>query len=187
MVIRYLSTMSALALVIALAGCGGASAPARKPKIEFQSPALHANGVIPASFRCNGNGIWLPLRWGALPATTRELVIYVARFKQPEGVPGGSATAELIAQQLIVGLKPTRHRLGVGKLPHGALIGYYEVGHKRASICPAKGSSQGVLFGLYALPHPQNITRGSQSGGLLNKLRAEAVALGTFTASLGQA
>jgi phosphatidylethanolamine-binding protein (PEBP) family uncharacterized protein len=181
--IRHLSTIGALVLVIALAGCGGASVPAAKPKIAFVSPAVTTTGVIPASYKCNGNNIWLPLQWGALPADTKELVIYVARFGQPEGVPGGTAKAALIAQQLIVGLKPSLHRLKVGNLPHGALIGYYEIGNKSVSICPKKGSTQGILFGLYALPHPQNIGKGSQSGSLLNKLRAEAEAVGTFTAA----
>lgn len=182
MVIRRISTMSALVLAIALAGCGSASTPTAKPKIAFASPALTTRGVIPASYKCNGNDIWLPLKWGALPANTKELVIYIARFDQPKGVPGGGAQASLISQQLIVGLKPSLHQLAVGKLPHGALMGYYEVGNATISICPTKGSTQGVIFGLYALPRQQNITKGAQSGNLLNKLRSEAVALGTFTA-----
>jgi hypothetical protein len=181
MVTRYLSTTSALLLAVLLIGCGGASAPVAKPKIAFVSPALTSTGVIPARYKCNGNQVWLPLAWGALPADTKELIVYIARFGKPEASPGNLAKAALIAQQLIVGLKPSLHRLSIGPLPHGALIGSYEIGNKSESICPKRGSTQGILFGLYALPHQQNIGRGSQSGSLLNKLRAEAVALGTFT------
>jgi phosphatidylethanolamine-binding protein (PEBP) family uncharacterized protein len=182
-VIRNLFAASAMALAIALAGCGGSSAPVRKPKIAFLSPVLNAKGEIPASYRCSGSKVWLPLEWGALPANTKELVIYIARFGRPEASPGNLAQAKLLAQQLIVGLHPTLHKLPVGDLPHGALIGSFEIGNKRTAICPKRGSAQGVLFGIYALPRTQGIQKGTQGGSLLNKLRSEAVALGTFTAS----
>jgi hypothetical protein len=187
--IRHLLTASVALLAIAVAGCGSAttnSAPESKARIAFQSPVVSTSGAIPASFKCSENKVWIPLRWGALPTDTKELVIYVARFARPERIPGGAARASLVAQELIIGLKPTLHGLPVGKLPQGALVGTYEIGNKRASICPTKsGSSKskdGVLFGLYALSHHQAISKGSQSGGLLNKLRSEAVAVGTFTA-----
>jgi len=186
--IRHLTTASVALLAVAVAGCGSttttSTALERKPRIAFQSPVVSTRGAIPATFKCSENRIWIPLRWGTLPTNTKELVIYIARFGRPESAPGGTARAALIAQELIIGLKPTLHGLAVGKLPHGALIGTYEIGNKRASICPVKGSSQeGVVFGLYALAHHQQISKGSQSGGLLNKLRAEAVAVGSFTAN----
>jgi hypothetical protein len=188
-VTRYLSMTSALLLVSVLVGCGSTSAPvATKQRIAFVSPAIiHTKGLIPTRYRCDENKIWLPLRWGALPANTKEIVIYVARFGPPRIAPGSAPTAALLAQQLIVGLKPTIHKLSVGKLPHGALIGSYEEGIKRESICPKRGSGQGILFGLYALPSSQNLSKGSQSANLLGKLRSEAVAVGTFTANFGRA
>jgi hypothetical protein len=188
-VIRYLSMAGALLLVSALVGCGTASTPvATKPRIAFVSPAIvHTKGLIPARYKCDENKIWLPLSWGALPANTKEIVIYVARFGQPKIAPGSAPTAALLAQQLIVGLKPTLHNLRVGRLPHGALIGSYEEGLKRESICPKQGAGQGILFGLYALPSSQDLSKGSQSANLLAKLRSEAVAVGTFTANFGRA
>lgn len=184
--IRHLSAAGAVLLAVAVAGCGSTTTTGttteNKQAIAFESPVVNSKGFIPASFRCNTHKVWLPVRWGAIPAGTKELVIYVARFAVPQRTAAGTARAALLAQELIIGLKPTLHGLAVGKLPHGALIGTYEIGKKRASVCPAKGSAQGVIFGLYALNHRQEITKGSQSGGLLSKLRSEAVAAGTFTA-----
>jgi phosphatidylethanolamine-binding protein (PEBP) family uncharacterized protein len=187
--IRHLTTASVVLVAAAVAGCGSATtsnstATENKPTIAFHSPALNARGFIPSSIRCSEGKIWLPLRWGTLPVDTKELAIYVARFGKPEGVPGGTARAALLAQQLILGLKPTLHGLAVGKLPQGALIGRYETGpNKGASICPPQGSTQeGVLFRLYVLPHRQEIGKGPQGNELLSKLSSEAVAVGAFTA-----
>jgi phosphatidylethanolamine-binding protein (PEBP) family uncharacterized protein len=183
--IRHLSVVSVVLLAIAVTGCGSSTTGTtteNKATIAFESPVVNTKGFIPAGFKCNAAKVWIPMRWGALPADTKELVIYVARFGVPQRTVGGTARASLLAQELIIGLKPTLHGLPVGKLPHGALIGIYEIGNKRASVCPAKGSAQGILFGLYALNHRQEISKGAQSGSLLNKLRSEAVAVGSFTA-----
>jgi phosphatidylethanolamine-binding protein (PEBP) family uncharacterized protein len=183
--IRHAAIAGVVLLAVAVAGCGSSATSSttteNKPRVAFQSPALNTRGFIPASLRCSENKIWLPLRWGALPANAEELAIYVARFGKPAATSSGSARAVLIAQQLIIGLKPTLHGLTVGKLPRGALIGRFEVGSKRTSICPPKGSSkEGVLFRLYVLPHRQGIGRGSQKSELLNKLSSEAEAVGAF-------
>jgi phosphatidylethanolamine-binding protein (PEBP) family uncharacterized protein len=183
--IRRLSVAGAVLLAAAVGGCGSSTTGTtaeNKGTIAFVSPVVSTKGFIPASYKCNAAKVWIPMRWGSLPADTKELVMYVARFAAPQKTGGGISRASLLAQELIVGLKPTLHGLSVGKLPHGALIGVFEIGKKRASICPPRGSSQGVLFGLYALDHRQEIGKGSQGGNLLNKLRSEAVAVGTFTA-----
>jgi phosphatidylethanolamine-binding protein (PEBP) family uncharacterized protein len=177
---------SAVLLAVAVAGCGSTAATSstaeKKPRIAFQSSAVNRKGRIPGSFKCSESKVWIPMRWGALPADTKELILYVARFGSPTSNPGGTASAALLSQELIIGLKPTLHGLSVGNLPHGALIGTYEIGNKHVSIGPKKGSSEGVLFGLYALDHQQKISKGSQNGALLNRLRSEAVAVGTFVA-----
>jgi hypothetical protein len=189
MVNRCLSMMSALLLVAVAAGCGSSTSgsgsaepPPRAPAIVFRSPVLKA-GVIPTRYKCDGRRIWLPLSWGALPAGTKELVVYVARFGPPKIAAGSAPTAAILAQELIVGLNPTLHGLTVGKLPHGALIGAYEEGVKSESICPKRGAGQGLIFDLYALRQAQNIGKGHQSGNLLVKLKNNAAAIGAFTAS----
>jgi len=184
LIVRLLMLLLAVAVTIVGAGCGGTSTPSANnaPEIAFQSPVLNAKKVIPARFSCNADKIWLPLRWGVLPANTKELVLYMARFSDLKHNANG-ATARLLAQALVIGLKPSLHRLPAGKLPHGALIGEYETGAERIPICPSGRTGQGFVFRLYALPNHLNITKGQQGGGLLTKLNNEALAAGTFTAS----
>jgi phosphatidylethanolamine-binding protein (PEBP) family uncharacterized protein len=181
--IRFLSAVSVCIVAVVSAGCGGASAPAKKAKIAFQSPALVGRKVIPARYTCNAQKIWLPVQWGALPPNTAELVLYVGRYSNA----GGKLAPRLIAQSLVVGLKPTLHGLAAGNPPKGALIGYYEVGNKPSSICPPKGTTQSFLFRLYALTGKLNISGGSQGSEFLNKLGSEAAAVGVFAASYHQA
>jgi phosphatidylethanolamine-binding protein (PEBP) family uncharacterized protein len=188
MVTKLSLIASVLVLAAAAVGCGGATSPSANntPEIAFLSPALTASKVIPARYKCDVNKIWLPVRWGALPSGTKELVMYVARYTNVRSTANGS-TARLLSQALIVGLKPTLHELQTGKLPHGALVGEYETGSQRVPICPAGRPSQGFIFRLYALRSPLNISKGKQGASLLSKLNSEALAAGTFTASYARA
>lgn len=187
--IRHLPVVSALLLVAAFVGCGGSSTPQAAgppPTIEFGSPGVSASGTVLSAYKCDEKKIWLPLSWGALPANTKELVIYVGRYGAPEIKAGGEVTAGLAAQQLIVGLQPTLHRLPVGKVPHGVLVGSFVAGRRRRSICANARSTSGILFSLYALPRRQNIGKGPQGGNLINRLQSEAIGYGTFTATYGK-
>ena len=178
--------MGALVLLLALAGCGGATdSPSASSKValSFKSPVLVSGKTIPSRYKCDVANSWLPLRWGALPAGTGELAIYVARFSNLQSGPNGSKRARLLAQALIVGLKPTLHELPAGKLPHGALVGEYEAGTEHIPFCPPHDASQSFLFELYALPGHLNINKGTQGGALLNKLNSESLGAGTFSAS----
>ena len=183
MKIGFLSAVSMCAVAIAFAGCGGSSAPTSKARIAFQSPVLTAGKAIPARYACNAKQIWLPVQWGALPSNTAELVLYIGRYSAPRSRPGAVARPRLIAQSIIVGLKPTLHELTSGRPPSGALIGYYEVGNKLEPLCPPKGTTQDFLFQLYALTGKLNISGGAQGGEFLKKLSSGAVAVGTFAAS----
>lgn len=187
MKIRFLSVVSVCILAVVFAGCSDTSAQGKKAKIAFQSPVLVSGKAIPARYRCNAQKIWLPVQWGALPPHTAELVLYIGRYGNARTVTAGKLAPALIAQSLVVGLKPTLHGLVTGNPPKGALIGYYEVKNKPASLCPPKGATQNFLFRLYALPAKLNISKGSQGGEFLNKLSSEAAAVGVFAASYHQA
>jgi phosphatidylethanolamine-binding protein (PEBP) family uncharacterized protein len=189
MLSRRLATLSVLVLTVVVAGCGS-STPAvdRSPEILFLSPAVNAAKVIPSKYACSENKIWIPLEWGALPPSTQEVVVYVARYGSPERKPNGSVSARLLAQSLIVGLKPKLHELRTGKLPAGALVGSYGAGGPGSGVCPSsKHTTQDFLFRLYALPRQLHITAGSKRAELLNTLNSEALAAGTFTASYARA
>jgi phosphatidylethanolamine-binding protein (PEBP) family uncharacterized protein len=188
MVVKFSLVICVLTLAVAAAGCGGSNSPAvnNAPEIAFQSPVLTAGKVIPARYKCDLNKVWLPVRWGPLPANTKELVMYVARYNDVKSTANG-ASVHLLSQALVVGLKPTLHELRAGKLPHGALVGEYEASSQRTPICPAGRPAQGFVFRLYALRSPLNISKGKQGASLLNKLNSEALAAGTFTASYAPA
>jgi phosphatidylethanolamine-binding protein (PEBP) family uncharacterized protein len=177
--------MAVLVLSVAIVGCGGTNAPSvdRSPEIAFRSPALTAGRVIPSSLRCDEKGIWLPLSWGPVPSNTQELVLYIARYGSPVRKADGEVSAGLIAQSLVVGLKPTLRGLATGRLPHGALIGFYGAGSSRTPICPRKGGAADLLFRLYALSGKQHIGAGPTNANLLTVLNQQALAAGTFTAS----
>jgi phosphatidylethanolamine-binding protein (PEBP) family uncharacterized protein len=187
MLLRRLAMMSVLGLSAVIAGCGSTGASTSTPsaiaQIEFKSPAVTTGKVIPTHYVCDENEIWLPLQWGALPSNTVELALYVARFGPVVKTPTGASAAKLLAQSLVIGLKPSLRGLPAGKLPHGALIGFYGAGRKHSPICPPKGNKQSLLFRLYALSSAQHVNAGLQGVNLLGKLNQQALAAGSFTAS----
>jgi phosphatidylethanolamine-binding protein (PEBP) family uncharacterized protein len=174
-------------LALVLASCGSTSSPTapEKPAIRFNSPALVGKGLIPARYKCNVRQNWLPLRWGALPASTRELVLYMVRFGAPKATTGGKVKAEIQAEGIIVGLKPGLHRLPAGKLPRGAVVGVRPISNRAATICPSTGTAQNLLFRLYALPRKLELGKGSQPSTLVSRLSAQSLAAGTFIARYG--
>jgi hypothetical protein len=130
----------------------------------------------------------LPLKWGALPAGTQELVLYIVRFGTPEAVKGGRVKAEIQAESIVVGLKPTLHRLSTGKFPPGAVVGVRPVKDGQ-TICPVANHSrrvQNLLFRIYALPRKLNLGKGKQPSTLVSRLGAQALEAGTFIAAYKQ-
>ena len=187
--IRYRSAVSTLVVALLLAGCGSSGSPststpraAREPAIPFISPALKSGRVIPASYKCDVRNVWVPLAWGALPAHTKELALYIVRLGVPKIIGGGKVNAEVKATAIVVGLKPTLHRLRPGKYPHGALVGVHAPNNPNASICPSKGEKQDLLFRIYALPHKLNVSKGAGES-LVNEMSSDALEAGTFIAT----
>jgi phosphatidylethanolamine-binding protein (PEBP) family uncharacterized protein len=182
---RNLVALSVSLLAVALAGCGSGGASSTTsagPSIAFTSPALTPGKVIPARFKCNIRTAWLPLEWGALPAHTQELALYIISFNTPKLATGGTAKAEIKATALVVGLAPTLHGLTPGKYPRGVHVGVHKVGGEGVSICPQKGVTQNLLFRLYALPRKLNL-HGAQGANLVNAMSKESLEDGTFLAT----
>jgi phosphatidylethanolamine-binding protein (PEBP) family uncharacterized protein len=177
-------------LALALAGCGstGSTTTSEKPAISFSSPAVVPGKPIPARYKCNVRNSWLPLRWGALPAGTQELALYIVRFGTPKVVKGGRVKAEIQAESIVVGLKPTLRRLSTGKFPPGAVVGVRPVKDGQ-TICPTTTSRsrvQNLLFRIFALPHKLDLGKGKQPSTLVSRLDAQALEAGTFIAEYRQ-
>jgi len=151
------ATASALlipALALALAGCAGsaASSEPKVVKIPFKSPAV-VDGSLPATYTCDGKNIAPPLEWGAVPSTTRELVVFLLGLK-PNPTTGKDARPgySFSVDWSLAGINPALHKLTAGQLPPKAHLGINSDGKKRYSVCPAKGTSEKYQFALYAVP-----------------------------------
>jgi hypothetical protein len=122
--------------VLALAGCGGGSP--ETSTIDLRSPAVLADGTIRASTSCGAGSLWLPLKWGAVPSGTKELAIYMGRFKYKK-VDGARKLivpfADLVSQ-----IDPSQHGLAANTIPSGAA--WSDFGQLS---CPPARKGQNVL------------------------------------------
>jgi hypothetical protein len=175
--------MSMLALALAGCGSGGSSTAATTegPSIPFGSPAVTAARLIPGHYKCSNRAVWLPLKWGALPAKTQELALYTVRFGPPKVVSGGKVKAEVKAESLVLGLRPTLRQLRRGKFPHGALVAVHSRRGEVLSICPRKGVAENLLFRIYALRHKLHLSKSSRVNPL-QEVTNGAIEAGTFIA-----
>jgi phosphatidylethanolamine-binding protein (PEBP) family uncharacterized protein len=172
-----------LMLGLALSGCGSAGSSATKVvRIPFTSTALVGN-KIPARYTCDGQDIPPSLEWGAVPADTGELVLFVLGFiREPD-----STRYAISVDWAVAGINPALHRLGSGELPHGVNIGLSESGKRRYSICPPKGTTEQYQFELYGMPTGTAVPShfvGAQALGSLNigSTSSPVIAHGAFVA-----
>jgi hypothetical protein len=180
MITRALALACALAL--ALAGCGGGSNEPTSTRIAFTSPVLASGGVIPKRYQCAPK-IWLPLRWGNVPSSARELVLYFSSFGSPTIV--GNEITNAVSVAFIIGVHPAQHLLAYGHLPAGV----YGLSAPGLPVCPSKTSGRQFVFRLFALPAGSQVTtasfRAKTPSRMLARLRDDAVGLGEFTARYG--
>jgi phosphatidylethanolamine-binding protein (PEBP) family uncharacterized protein len=179
------ATSSLLLLVaLMLAGCG-ADAPTPKPvpTLSFKSAAF-ARGAIPATYTCDGPDISPPVEWGAVPAGTGDLALFILGLK-PESTTG---TYHVSVEWAVAGINPSLHMLAAGRLPRGAFVGVATDGKHRYSICPQKGAEERYVFELYGVPSNVAISPRFAGAPVLQALSApggatSALAHGSFLAT----
>ena len=133
-----------VAVALAGGGCGdSASSTPATTTIDFKSPAVNANGIIPPSHPCGGGALWLPLEWGSVPSDTKELAIYIGRFRYDKA--GGAKKLIVPFGELISGIEPSLRQNPASVLPEGASWSYFGVS------CPPERSGQHVLQIIFAL------------------------------------
>jgi hypothetical protein len=139
---RRTAALAPILVALALAGCGG-SGSSEPSTIAFKSPAVQADGAIRSNVFCGLGSLWLPLEWGAAPDGTKELAIYMGRFKYKK-VEGGRKLVVPFAN-LIWHINPNLRRNGANYLPE-------EAAWSRAGpvSCPRK-DGQNILQVLFAL------------------------------------
>jgi hypothetical protein len=133
-----------IAAILVLAGCGGASP--NSPSllaIDLKSPALQANGELKPSTRCGWGSLWVPLQWGRVPENTKELAIYLGRFKYAN--EQGRRRVVVQFADLVSKFKPTEHRLVANVLPEG--ISWSDFG----TNCVTARRGQKLLLEVFAL------------------------------------
>jgi phosphatidylethanolamine-binding protein (PEBP) family uncharacterized protein len=172
--------------VLVLAACGGSAASTTAKvlaKVPLKSAAILGSS-IPARYTCDGEDISPPVEWGAVPAGTHSLTLFVVGLT-PEP---STASTKVSVEWALAGLNPALHRLAAGQIPAGAYSGVGSANKKRYSICPAKGSRVEYAFEVYGLPASQAIAPDFGALAVLQELTvtkssSPVTAHGSFTAS----
>ncbi len=164
-----------LLAVLLVAGCGAGAtssasntaSSARLHQIVLASPALASNSIaIPARYTCDGADVSLPLRWGAVPLTTREVLLVLFSV-----TPVNQERTRQTVQWVVAGVPPSVHQLAAGKLPPGAFVGRDAAGQSRYSICPARGAHASYLMAVFASPRRLEHNAGFTDASVWAKLR----------------
>jgi hypothetical protein len=151
---KVLWPLGLIAAILLLAGCGGTSSdgPALSA-IDIKSPGLQANGELKPSTRCGWGSLWVPLQWGRVPKNTKELAVYLGRFKYAN--EHGKRGVVVQFADLVSKFKATEHRLVANVLPEG--ISWSDFG----TNCVTARRGQHLLLEVFALDRvgPRQITR----------------------------
>jgi hypothetical protein len=144
-----------LVALLILGGCGGGSGAAETAQIDLKSPAVSADGIIKPSVTCGLGALWLPLRWGAAPAETKELAVYLGRFEYKR--VDGRRKLVIPYADLVYHIKPSVHEIAANTLPKK--VSWSNFGN---FSCPPAKRDQTDLQALFALDrtrHQRTLTR----------------------------
>lgn len=156
-----------VAVALALSGCGGSgSSSPVTGVIDLKSPGLKANGELKPSIRCGWGSLWVPLEWGEVPEGTKELAIFLGRFKYEK--ENGKRKAVVHFADLVSKFKPTEHRLVANVLPEG--ISWSSFGTN--CLPPSRGRGQSILLEVFAL---DRIRERKMTRSLATRLTEEAL------------
>jgi phosphatidylethanolamine-binding protein (PEBP) family uncharacterized protein len=181
-VISSLGAIGSAALLlaaIALAGCGSsasgnsssngaashpttsAASSKKSTVIALTSSAITGN-EIPARYTCDGANIAPPLKWGAVPAGIREVVLFALGHE--------SKLPTSTVEWALAGVKPEVHEIAAGQVPAGAFLEEASHGKRSYSICPPKGKPTVFQFAVFAVPEGVTVTRSIAGGALFRNL-----------------
>lgn len=162
-----LPTVALCLIVIALlaaGGCGGDSEPVTSA-IDLKSEGVQANGELKPDVRCGWGSLWIPLEWGEVPKDTKELAIYLGRFKYVK--ENGRRKVDVKFADLVSKFKPTEHQLVANVLPEGISWSWF------GNNCVPNGKGQHVLLEVFAL---DQIRHRTMKRSLATRLTEEALA-----------
>jgi Raf kinase inhibitor-like YbhB/YbcL family protein len=168
--------VGALALALAVAGCGSSGGtpqnlplPLAPPSIEVKSPAVAIGGPLAREFTCDGAGHPPPLRIAHVPRRARELALFMSDPDAPGGdFPHWSVYGipELASTVEPDGARQGRN--GFGKVGYGP-------------PCPPEGDKpHRYAFVVYALKSPIGLPAGASPDEVLAAIKTRAIARGTL-------
>jgi hypothetical protein len=154
--------LPALAAALMLAGCGESSSEAEVAKIRFESEAVLPDGEISPSYECGFGSMWLPLKWGPVPAGTEELVVYFGRYIEDE--TAGSPKFKVPFGILLTEISPTVRGIEANTLPEGTV----PVAYKSSNSCPSARTGQSIVLQLFALDGEHQVSEEGQTSAALD-------------------
>lgn len=156
-----------VAMALVLPGCGSdaSSSPPPTGGIDLKSPAVQANGVIQPDVFCGLGSIWIPLEWGMVPEETRELAVYIGRYKYLKA--NGERKLVVPFADLLSKIPPSQHQILANELPEGA--SWSVVGKVP---CPSR-NGQNLVVELLAL---DRIVHRALTPALARRLTEESIA-----------
>lgn len=190
-------TLGILVVVGTISGCGSAdpstaTAGAGDQVIRFESPVVRQNGIIAPTTRCGSGSLWLPLRWGSPPPGTKELAIYIGRFKYENS--GGRLRLVVPFADLVYHIKPWRRGNAANTIPEDAAWSFFG-----SLSCPPIRKGQRILQEVFALSrsrYRRELTQESathlteealgmhlQGGARPSPLGHDLIGVGRFTAT----
>jgi len=153
------------AALLALGGCGGSSASVTSV-IDLKSEGIQANGELKPSIRCGWGSLWVPLEWGSVPDDTKELAVYLGRFKNVK--ENGERKVEVQFADLVSKFKPTERQLVANVLPEGVSWSWFG-----ENCIPRASKDARVLLAVFALDH---VRHRAMNRALAKRLTEEALA-----------
>lgn len=161
---RRVLLLALIVMSVVLSGCGDSS-PVTSV-IDLKSPGVNADGVTKANVFCGYGSLWVPLQWGEVPDSSKELAILLARYKRVK--EGGKQKVIVQFADLVSKFKPTEHRLLANVLPEGVNWSWFGT-----NCIPRKG--QTLLLEVFALDRALPVSREIDKG-LATRLAEEALA-----------
>lgn len=158
--------ISTLGLVVAALAAGCGSGDSGTSTIALKSVAVAPNGAIRHNFDCGRGSLWLPLEWKSLPTDTKELAVFISRYRFE--AKRGKREVVVPFGDLISRIKPSTHHVVANVLPQGASWSAFG-----QVSCPPVREGQHIVLELFALNHVRYRDLGPR---LATRLTEEALA-----------
>jgi hypothetical protein len=141
-----------------------------RASIGIGSEAKLPSGLIASQFTCAGADMSPPIVWEGVPPSAKELVVVVRTLTE----------GHLITNWMVGGVSPSAVGLEPGKLPRGAVVGVNSFGEDRYHLCPPKGRTALIVFGMWASPTRLSLQQGFKQRDLASVVGNPEVSWGSL-------